>query len=416
MYLLFDCNNFFASCEQVFRPDWQGRPLIVLSNNDGCVVARSPAAKALGIAMGQPFFQIASLVKRENIVVCSANFALYADLSSRIMSILEDELDEIAQFSIDEAFAHVDSNDYASWTVFARYLRNKIRRWTSLIVSVGIAPTHTLAKLANEEAKHNVAHRGVLALPSQKEWFPLLKKTDISDVWGVGRKLTPRMKQLGIHTAYNLAQESPRRMRSLFGIHGEQMQMELNGLDVLKEIDTPTTRTQIMHSRSLKESIESKEELRRILCSFTEKAACKLRQEGLYCNMVGVVLSTSRFLQDTSRIYANGLTRATEIPTQDTMTLTRTAVRILDDLWREGFAYKKIGVQLLSLEDESQMQLSLSGNTQKNADLMKTLDDLNARGHRVTFCSSHGGMEKVTRSEHKTPGYTTNWGELPEAR
>lgn len=416
MYLLFDCNNFFASCEQVFRPDWQGRPLIVLSNNDGCVVARSPAAKALGIAMGQPFFQIYTLVARENIVVCSANFALYADLSARIMSILEDELDEISQFSIDEAFAHIESDDYASWEAFARRLRYKIRRWTSVSVSVGIAPTHTLAKLANEEAKHNVAHRGVLSLPSEKEWFPLLEKTDIGDVWGVGRKLTLRMKQLGMRTATDLAQAIPARMRSLFGIHGEQMQMELNGIDVLKEIDTPSTRTQIMHSRSLKTAIESKESMRSILCSFTEKAACKLRQEGLYCNTVGVILSTSRFLQDSTRIYANGLTRATDIPTQDTRKLTHTAAQILDDLWRDGFAYKKIGVQLLGLEDERQMQLSLHGGNKHNATLMKTLDALNSGGHRISFGNSLWAKENSTRSEHRTRCYTTNWEELPEAR
>lgn len=416
MYLLFDCNNFFASCEQVFRPDWKGRPLIVLSNNDGCVVARSFAAKALGIAMGQPFFQISSLVARKKVVVCSANFALYADLSARIMSILEEALEEISQFSIDEAFAHVESDDYASWVAYARNLRRKIHRYTSVTVSVGIAPTHTLAKMANEEAKRNTAHCGVLTLPSREEWIPLLERTDIGDVWGVGRKLAPRMKQLGMRTAVDLAQASPSRMRSLFGLHGEQLHFELNGIDVLREIDTPTTRTQIMHSRSFKKALEKKEEVRSILCSFTEKVSRKLREERLCCNTVGVVVSTSRFLCDTTRIYSNALTHATDFPTQNTRNLTKTAVQILDDLWKDGFAYKKIGVQLLGLEDEKQMNLSLHGENKNNASLMKTLDALNASGHRISFGNSLEATENTPRSKYRTQGYTTNWDELPEAR
>ena len=192
MFLLFDCNNFFASCEQVFRPDWRDRPLVVLSNNDGCVISRSPEAKAIGIAMGEPYFQCRERLERAKAVVCSSNFSLYGDLSDRIMGILEEALPDLQQYSIDEAFAHVEGS-HIDWVELSRCIRERIRRWTGITVSVGIAPTKTLAKLANETAKHAPALGGLLALNGSKDWADLLDRTPVGDVWGVGRRLAPRL-------------------------------------------------------------------------------------------------------------------------------------------------------------------------------------------------------------------------------
>lgn len=353
MYILFDCNNFFASCEQIFRPDWQRRPLVVLSNNDGCIIARSAEAKALGIRMGAPYFQTAELIKRENVVVCSGNFPLYGNISSRVMSILEDEMPEVSQYSIDEAFSFVERGNYPEWEEFARRLRRKIYRWTSITVSVGLAPTHTLAKLANETAKRTPSANGIYSLSDPERSKTLLRQTDIGDIWGVGRKLAPRMRTLGLATAADLASCPPGILRRYFGVHGERLHWELNGRSVLANDGLHSERRQLMCSRSLKEGIEDKARLREILCRFVEQSGRKLRREGLYCNVVGVLLRTSRFLQDDGKTYGNFQTIPLAEATEDTRVITQAASHILDTIWKPGYTYRKLGVILLEREASS---------------------------------------------------------------
>lgn len=408
MYLLFDCNNFFASCEQVFRPDWRRRPLVVLSNNDGCVVSRSAEAKAAGIAMGEPYFKCKERLERMNAVVCSANFALYSDLSDRFISILEQELPEVQQYSIDEAFAVVEPG--VDWCAVARKLRSKIRRWTGITVSVGIAPTRTLCKLANETAKHNPQMQGVLALNSPGEWEPLLQQTPVGDIWGVGRRLLPRMHALGIRTAAGLASSDTAWLRKHFGVHGERMALELRGIPCVDE-EPAASRSQVMVSRSLKDAVTELPELRRILCLFVEKAGRILRQEGMMAAAVHVVLRTSRY--EETLIYANSASVSLGMHTDDNREFTTAACRLLEEIYRPGYPYRKIGILLTGLLPHECVQPTFEHPDTAPSALMGVLDNLQKAGHDVHFAN------RATRSPSNNAfisrRYTTSWDDLPEA-
>ena len=408
MYLLFDCNNFFASCEQVFRPDWRRRPLVVLSNNDGCVVSRSAEAKAAGIAMGEPYFKCKDRLERMNAVVCSANFPLYSDLSDRFISILEQELPEVQQYSIDEAFAVVDPG--VDWCAVARKLRSKIRRWTGITVSVGIAPTRTLCKLANETAKHNPQMQGVLALNSPGEWESLLQQTPVGDIWGVGRRLLPRMHALGIRTAAGLASSDTAWLRKHFGVHGERMALELRGIPCVDE-EPAASRSQVMVSRSLKDAVTELPELRRILCLFVEKAGRILRQEGMMAAAVHVVLRTSRY--EETQFYANSDSVALGMHTDDNREFTAAACRLLEGIYRPGYPYRKIGVLLTELLPQECVQPTFEHPDAAPSALMGVLDKLQKAGHDVHFANR--ATRTPSNNAFISRHYTTSWDDLPEA-
>lgn len=408
MFLLFDCNNFFASCEQVFRPDWRRRPLVVLSNNDGCVISRSPEAKALGIAMGEPYFKCRQRLQAAQAIVCSANFSLYGDLSDRIMGILEEALPQVQQYSIDEAFAEVGEGE---WEQECRRLRRRILRWTGVTVSVGIAPTRTLCKLANETAKKNPQYRGVLSLPDAAAWETLLPAVPVGDVWGVGRRLAPRLQGYGIRTAADLAGAGLDWLRQQFGVHGERLALELRGISCREE-ETDSSRSQIMVTRSLKDGIGELPLLREVLCRFTEKAGRSLREEGMVATRLHVILRTSRY-ETGQKLYAAhqgiGLPEATD----DTRLLTRHAASLLESLYQPGYHYKKIGVVLTGLESAENIQPILGQPPAGRNQLMGVLDTLQKAGHPIHFANQ--GSETPWRREFVSPCYTTEWADIPEA-
>ena len=410
MYLLFDCNNFFARCEQVFRPDWRQRPLVVLSNNDGCVISRSPEAKKMGVAMGEPYFKCRERLEQVGGVVCSSNFALYGDLSDRIMQILEESLPEVHQYSIDEAFASVGSSEHCDWVAECRKIRNKIRRWTGITVSVGIAPTKTLAKLANERAKKHSAHGGVLQLTA--DCGDVLHKTPIEDIWGVGRKLAPLLHGMGIRTAAGLASAPLGLLRQKFGVHGERLALELRGISCLED-ESVSSRSQIMVSRSLKEGIEDAHLLREALCGFVEKAARNLRKEGLMASQVHVVLRTSRYAES-SVLYAAQQGCLLPHPTDDTRVFTRAATALLEELYRPGYPYRKIGVLLADLQEADSVQPTFDHPNVAPNPLMQVLDKLQQAGHRIQFANK--STEPLWRCSKSSPCYTTRWEDIPEAR
>ncbi len=411
MYLLFDCNNFFASCEQVFRPDWRRRPLVVLSNNDGCVISRSPEAKALGIAMGEPWFKCRARLQAAQAVVCSANFSLYGDLSERIMSILEDSLPEVQQYSIDEAFACVEGN-YRDWLSEGCRLLSRIRRWTGISVSVGLAPTKTLGKLANETAKHSPSCGGILALTSPETWQPLLERTPVGELWGVGRKLAPRFHSLGIRTAAGLAGAELGWLRRHFGVHGERMALELRGISCLPD-EPQNIRTQVMVSRSLKEGVRDLPTLRDVLRRFVEKAARLLREQGLMAEEVQVLLRTSRY-EDAGQLYANSRGVRLPHPTDDTRTFSCAAQELLEGIYHPGFSYKKIGVLLTGLVEAGDVQPTFEHPLVESSPLMGVLDELHRSGHDIHFGTR--AAELPWRHAFTSPRYTTRWDDLPEAR
>ncbi len=409
MYLLFDCNNFFASCEQVFRPDWRRRPLVVLSNNDGCVVSRSPEAKLLGIAMGEPYFKCKARLEQAGGIACSANFELYANLSDRIMQILEESLPEVFQYSIDEAFSLIGESAQCDWPAECRKIRNRIRRWTGITVSVGIAPTKTLAKLANERAKKQSELKGVLDL--QPDCVEVLQQTPIEDVWGVGRKLAPKMRGMGILSAACLAASPLDRLRQRFGVHGERLALELRGISCLE--DEPTAnRSQVMVSRSLKEGVDDISLLRETLCGFVEKAARNLRSEGLMASQVHVVLRTSHYAAN-AQLYAAHQAAVLPHPTDDTRIFTRAAAALLSSLYRPGFPYRKIGVILTDLQLAHTVQPTFEHPHVEPNPLMQVLDSLQFAGHHIQFANK--AKEPLWRCSKSSPAYTTRWEDLPEA-
>ncbi len=411
MYLLFDCNNFFASCEQVFRPDWRRRPLVVLSNNDGCVISRSPEAKAMGISMGEPWFKCRERLEAARAVVCSANFSLYGDLSDRIMSILEDALPEVQQYSIDEAFAHVEGR-HRDWVAEGRRLRSRIRRWTGITVSVGLAPTRTLCKLANETAKRDPACNGVLALTSPEHWLELLERTPVGEVWGVGRRLAPRFHGYGIRTAAGLAEAELGWLRRHFGVHGERLALELRGISCMED-EPQSIRSQVMVSRSLKEGVSDMPTLRDALLRFVEKAARTLRGQGLMAEEVHVVLRTSRY-EEAGLLYAGNQGARLPYPTDDTRLFTQAALSLLDSVFRPGYPYKKIGVLLTGLVEADAVQPTFERPQPTPSALMGVLDELHRSGHQVHFGSRRA--ELPWHHSFTSPRYTTSWDDLPEAR
>lgn len=410
MYLLFDCNNFFASCEQVFRPDWRRRPLVVLSNNDGCVISRSAEAKALGIAMCEPYFKCRQRLEAAGGIVCSANFALYSDLSDRMIRILEDSLPEVQQYSIDEAFAVVQPGP--DWEQEARRIRRNIFRWVGITVSVGIAPTRTLAKLANETAKKLPQYRGVMALNTPEQILSLLESTPVEEVWGVGRKLRERMRGAGIRTAAQLAAAPAGRLRRLFGVHGERLALELQGVSCLDEIEAPQ-RTQVMVSRTLSEAIDDPVVLRDALCRFVEKAGRILRNEGLMAAAVHVVLRTSRY-EDTERLYAESTGCALSCHTDDTRVFTAAATALLDSIYRPGYRYRKVGVLLADLLPAEEVQPTFEHPDAAPSPLMEVLDKLQKSGHNIRFANT--STTPLAQKAHVSPAFTTSWNDLPEAR
>ncbi len=411
MYLLFDCNNFFASCEQVLRPDWRARPLLVLSNNDGCIVARSAEAKKAGFLMGEPYFKCRARIDEVNAIVCSGNFSLYGNFSDRVMGIIEESLPNMEQYSIDEAFAHVDDELYQNWEEEGRALRRRIRRWTGITVSVGLAPSKTLAKLANECAKKAPERNGVYALRSPEDWEELLKRTPVDEIWGVGRKLAPRLRALGIRTAHELAHSSLDLLRRSFGVSGERLALELRGKSCIED-EPKSTRGQIMVSRSLKEGIDDWDSLRGVLCEFTEKASRTLRKEGLLARDVQVILRTSPFEQ-LSQQYSSSLAMSHSHPIDDTRAHTAAAVSLLERVYRPGYAYKKIGVLLSGLIPTEQYHPTFDHPTPGTSPLMKTLDELQRAGHKVHF-ANHSSKPLWNRS-FSSPCYTTDWDQIPEA-
>ncbi len=410
MYILFDCNNFFASCEQIFRPDWRRRPLIVLSNNDGCIISRSAEAKALGYAMGEPYFKCKQRIQHTQTVVCSSNFALYGNISDRIMGILEESLPQTEHSSVDEAFAYVSKNSPIEWEKEAAQLRRRIRRWTGITVSVGLAPTKTLAKLANERAKKDPS--GLLSLQSPEHWEEILRQTPVGDIWGVGKQLQRGMRALGISTAQQLAQASLERLRRSFGVQGERIALELNGTDC-NPTHMPKTRGQIMVSRSLKSGLIDKAQLRGLLCRFAEKAAITLRKEELLTGHIHIHLRSSLY-DNQGNIFNKQHNIALEHPTEDTREISNHATALLDQIWQEGIAYKKVGIILTNLSKRKDLHPSFARPNVGPSKLMQTLDTLQQQGINIHF--GNYSAEEHAEKSFVSPRYTTEWGDIPEAR
>ena len=420
VFALVDCNNFYASCEKLFRPDLKDTPVVVLSNNDGCVVARSREAKLLGIKMGVPVFQIKAEMQRHGILAFSSNYTLYADLSSRVMRTLEEMAPRVEVYSIDEAFLDLTGIESAiSLVEFGQQVRERIGHWIGITVCVGIAPTKTLAKLANHAAKKYPATQGVVDLTNPDRQRRLLALVPVDDVWGVGRRLSKRLNALGITTALDLANASPRAIRDQFSVVLERTVRELNGESCIELEEIPPTKKQIVCSRSFGVKVTHFELLREAVCEYATRATEKLRKEQQQAKVLTVFIRTSPF-KDNEPQYSNSASGELLIPSCDTRDFIELANHLLKRIWKDGFRYAKAGVMLSDFYDPGMFQPGLFDDvsTRSNSQqLMSVLDTINQSGAGKVFFAGQGLKKDWSmKREHLSPAYTTRWDQLPRVK
>ena len=412
---LVDCNNFYVSCERVFRPDLRRVPMVVLSNNDGCVVSRSNEAKALGIRMGQPWFECKALAEEHGILAMSSNYALYADLSNRVMNILSQFAPRHEVYSIDECF--VDLTGMPKLRELGYAMRERVTQWTGIPVCVGIGPTKTLAKLANHVAKKHPRSRGVFnynALTEDQK-TRLLQRIPVEEVWGVGRKLTQKLDRHGIQTVDDLRHAHVATLRAEFGVVMEKIQRELQELACIGLQDIQPDRQQIISSRSFGKMVTALPVLQDALSSFVANACAKLRAQNSHAAVIQVFLQTNRFRKDMPQ-YMPSMAVPLPYPTHDSLEVNRWASHLCERMFKPGYAYKKAGVMLSEISPVTHRQGDLlEPQTTSNSRLMLAMDTLNQRYGRGTVKVSTQGAFKDWQmlQERKSPNYTTSWDELP---
>ena len=413
-FALVDCNNFYASCERLFRPDLKNVPLVVLSNNDGCVVARSQEVKDLGIKMGIPLFKIQDEIKRYGIQVHSSNYTLYGDISARVMQTLEGLSPSIEVYSIDEAF--LDVTGIRALSEFGLMIRHTVFQHVGVPVCVGIAPTKTLAKLANYAAKKYKATNGVVDLSDSQRQKRLLKITPVSEVWGVGRKLTERLKSIGIDTALSLAQLDPKTARKSYSVVLERTIRELNGESCLELDEAASPRQQIVCSRSFGEKLTNHTDVKEAVCEFAARAASKLRADGQLARMVNVFIRTSPF-DKTGPSYSNSATGTLTTPSSDSRKIVALAVRLYESIWKDGYRYAKAGIMLGDICSPDNVQFNLfdsQPDDQRSDTLMQAIDSINQKDSgKIWFGGQRKEKDWFMRQANVSPAYTTRWDCIP---
>ncbi len=423
MFALVDCNNFYASCERTFRPELRLRPVVVLSNNDGCIIARSEEAKALGIKMGTPEFKCRDLLKKHNVSVFSSNYALYGDMSSRVMWLLGKLAPEIEVYSIDEAFLDMSSFTRFDLTDYAQHIRKTVRLHTGIPVCVGIAPTKTLAKIANRIAKKNPEYHGVCVLKSHEEIFNALERTKVEDIWGIGRQWSKLLQAKRIETAADFAVASPAWIRKHLHIVGARIQSELQGTSCLEMELVRPAKQSICTSRSFGRSVSTLVELQQAVATFAGKCAVKLRQENALASMLTVFIATSPFDESGNR-YWGTRTAALPYPTQDSIIILRAAETILAGIFQDGMVYKKAGVIVSGLVPRASCSTTLSlfpeeepVANERDASLMQVMDAINQRyGRGAVHLASENSESWKPTQEHLSPCRTTSWNDILEVK
>lgn len=416
MFALVDVNSFYASCEKVFRPDLAGKPVIVLSNNDGCVIARSSEAKKLGVKMGELYYERHSFYRQNNINIFSSNYVLYADMSNRVMSLLSTFAPRLEIYSIDEAFLDfAGMNNTFNLEEYGSKIQSTILQNTHLPVGIGIAPTKTLAKLANHAAKTWRKTGGVVELSCKQRQRKLLSLIPIEEVWGIGRRISAKLRIMSVNTALDLANAPVATIRKTFGVTLERTLRELNGEPCIELEEVRKIKQQILCSRSFGQKVLDIETMRKAVCDYAERAAEKLREEKQRCKIIGLFIQTSRHASGED--YANSINIKLEYPSSDTRDIINAAMRGLNTIWRDGYRYYKAGIMLSDFTDSDVTQFDMF-STQKpfrNSDeLMKTLDAINKSGQgKVWFASKGGDSGYKMKREMLSPAYTTNFDELP---
>jgi DNA polymerase V len=416
MFALVDCNSFYASCEQVFRPDLRGQPVIVLSNNDGCVVARSAEAKALGIAGFVPYFKVKPLVERYGVHVFSSNYQLYGDLSNRVMTALSAFSPDVEVYSIDETFLSLRglAVDYKA---YGQLMREKVWQQVRIAVGVGVAPTKTLSKVANKVAKTLPVCAGICVLDTADKWAWVLKRMPVTDVWGVAKRTAKRLQPLRINTAWDLATANPKIVRRHSNVCLERTIEELNGQSCLSLDALPPSKKQIYCTRSFGQSTKTVDAILEAVSLYATRAGEKLRKQQHLAACMQVFIHTSPYKSNYQSV---SRTLAFECPTDDTRLLIQAARAAVQDMFKEGYDYIKAGVGLLDLMDKSEYQLDLfaQGPSEISYQLMSMLDQVNQKQGKGTLFWGAQGIQKPwsMKQAHCSPYYTTHWQCIPLVR
>jgi len=416
MIALVDCNNFYASCERVFNPKLENSPVIVLSNNDGCVIARSNEAKKLEIKMGEPLFKIEGICISKKISVLSSNFPLYADMSNRVMNILRCSAPRQEIYSIDECFLYLDRLSKERIDIIARENVKKVKMWTGIPVSIGVGKSKVQAKIATDLAKtYKKRFNGYCNFYefSEEVQNKILQEYEVGDIWGVGRRLNERLRRVSITTAYDLKYSDKRLIKREFGVIMEKIVLELNGIPCI-ETETLKPKQQIMVSRSFRNEIVKKDDVSKLISLFTEMAAKKLRIQKSYCNAITVFLSSNRFLDE---VYSNSISVAFD-RTNNTIKLVKEALRGIESIYSNNFGYKRAGIILSGMVQSEIIQNNLFNpideeKLKKNKKLMQAYDSINTKFEcGIGLASSTGDESTYIRRERTSPHYTTRLDDM----
>lgn len=417
-YGLCDCNNFYASCERVFNPSLVGRPVVVLSNNDGCVIARSNEAKKLGIKMGDPYFQLKEVIKRNDVAVFSSNFVLYGDMSARVMSLLRRFVPATEVYSIDEAFLDFTGVEPATLPELGRKISCTVRQHTGIPVSIGIAPTKTLAKIASKLCKQYPKLAGCCFMHRPQDIEKVLCKFPIGDVWGVGRRYEKMLTSMGVMTAWDFTQLPPEWVRKRMSVVGLRMWKELRGEPCIGFEQMPAAKKQIATTRSFDHDITDFEQVHQRIAQYAASCAEKLRAQGSLCAEVIVFILTNRHKENLPQYYESRLTKLS-VPTDSTLELTRIAVGMLRQIFIPGYAYKRAGVILSDIRSKSGVQRDMFDATDrdKHDRLMEAVDKLNTAYGRHKVVTAAEGFEPFRMNrEHLSQKYTTDWDHVIQVK
>jgi DNA polymerase V len=419
MIALLDANNFFVSCERVFRPDLMNKPVAVLSNNDGCLISRSNEVKALGVPMGAPYFKYKEILTDHNVAIFSSHFTLYGDLSGRMMNLIESLVPRIEVYSIDEAF--IDLSGIKDIEKLCNHIRTTVWRSLGIPTSIGIAKTKTLAKVANYYAKRVPAFKAVCYLDSSERTDLALKKLPVGEIWGIGRQISKKLESQGVTTAFDLKQVDPRCMRQQFTVVGERIVRELNGVSCLVLEDVAELKKSTQVTRSFGKEIANYQELKSAIATYATRLGEKLRSQGLVTQNVSVFIRTNKH-RPTDAQYSNSATVVLQTPVNDDISLIRAASIGLQQIYKNGYAYSKAGIMAheLALKEKS-FQLDLFSKKEEESSqspaLWEALDELNKRYGRGTLFSAACGISLSWKDKKNllSPSYTTRWDQLAYA-
>ncbi len=414
MFALIDCNNFYASCERVFRPDLNGKPIVVLSNNDGCVIARSNEAKAVGIPMGAPAFEYEKLFQQHGVRVFSANFALYGDMSNRVMTILSNYSPDMEIYSIDEAFLKLKGFDFFNLQAYGEEMRMKVTKWTGIPISVGIAPTKALAKVANRIAKkYPKQTKGTYIIDSEEKRIKALKWLKVEDVWGIGRQHSKRLNAMGVKNAFDFTQLEDEWVRKQMAIVGLRLKYDLQGIPTL-DLEATQIKKNIATTRSFEKNYTEYNQLAERICTFAASCAEKLRKQNSCCNSLMVFIHTNGHRKELPQ-YSRNIVLKLPFPTNSSIELAKFATQALRHIFKTGYAYKKAGVIVQDFTQADTLQQTLFENRdERHIPLMQAIDKLNTLFGQQKIRLASQDIKRVwkMKQEKLSPRYTTNLNDI----